>query len=240
MKKSTIFLLLMLSSILSAKETFNGGGTGRKIEELLMNNHLVDQTGVLSTNERNVIENRLQIFLKQKNIKFSVVLVDTFQENLVDIATKLGSNYVINDNYTGIVFVVSLTDRKMFLSPSISLQEKLTDLYCGKLLDNTIQPYFKANMHYDGILRLIDEIERQNFDFLSDHNEEVLKNSEQEIEQLTSGLITFLTYFSGLVVVIGMLAAGLSFMNGNFEAARGAIGGSVIIVIVLTLLKLIL
>jgi uncharacterized membrane protein YgcG len=240
MKKSTIFLLLILSNILSAKESFNGGGTGRKIEELLINNHLVDQTGVLSTNERNTIENRLQVFLKQKNIKFSVVLVDTFQENLVEIATKLGSNYVINDNYTGIVFVVSVKDRKMFLSPSSSLQEKLTDLYCGRLLDNTIQPYFKANMHYDGILRLIDEMERQNFDFLSDHNEDVLKNSEQEIKKLKSGLVTFLTYIGALVVVMGMLAAGLSYMEGNIETARIAISCTTLWIILLTLLKFIL
>lgn len=240
MKKSTIFLLLILSNILSAKETFNGGGTGRKIEELLINNHLVDQTGVLSTNERNTIENRLQVFLKQKNIKFSVVLVDTFQENLVEIATKLGSNYVINDNYTGIVFVVSVTDRKMFLSPSISLQEKLTDLYCGRLLDNTIQPYFKANMHYDGILRLIDEIERQNFDFLSDHNEEVIKNSEHEVKKLTKGLVKYLTYIAGIVIVLSLISAFISYMNGNGESAKNAITGVIIMSIVVTLLKLIL
>jgi len=67
---------------------------------------------------------------------------------------KIGQKH--KDN--GILLLFSKTDRKIRIEVGYGLEDKLTDLRAGRIIDNEITPEFKAGNYDEGLRRGIDTI----------------------------------------------------------------------------------
>ena len=133
-------------------------GDGDKKAELLpkptQNIYVTDNAMMLSAEDRQTILDMGAELDRKHKAQIAVVTIDSlYDENIDEYANKLFRSWGIGDKKlnNGVLLLISRKDRKFRIEVGYGLEGRLTDSYCGELL-NWMKPYFKAGDYSPAIL----------------------------------------------------------------------------------------
>ncbi len=115
---------------------------------------VIDFTGTLSETELSQLENKLVAFNDSSTVQIAVVMLSTLDGYPIsDYAFKLGEQWGVGQKgkNNGVLLLISMNERKMFIAPGYGLEGAIPDAYCKQIVDNNITPYFKQKQYYQGI-----------------------------------------------------------------------------------------
>lgn len=120
-----------------------------------------DFAELLSPAERQALETKLVAYDDSTSTQITVVI---FQElhgaDPGTIATTIGRLWGVGqegaDN--GVVLLVSVDDRKLFIATGYGMEAVLTDAQAGRIIRNVIAPRFREGQYYAGIDEATDAI----------------------------------------------------------------------------------
>lgn len=114
-----------------------------------------DSANVLNNDAENYIVNMNRQLEEKTGAQIVVVTVNNLEnKSIEDYATELFRNYGIGnkEKNNGILFLISIEDRKTRIEVGYGLEGKITDGKAGRILDNYVISYFKENNWNDGII----------------------------------------------------------------------------------------
>ncbi len=113
-----------------------------------------DFAGLLSTGERDALERKLVTYNDSTSTQIAVVIFQAL--NGADpgmTATEIGRAWGVGqagaDN--GVVLLVSVDDRKLFIATGYGAEAVVTDAVAGRIIRNVIAPRFREGRYYAGI-----------------------------------------------------------------------------------------
>ena len=113
-----------------------------------------DSAKILSSEtEEYIIKTNKDLEAKTK-AQIVVVTVNNLEgKSVEDYSTELFRNYGIGDKEknNGVLFIVSVEDRKTRIEVGYGLEGRLTDGKTGRILDNYVVPYFSEDKFDEGI-----------------------------------------------------------------------------------------
>lgn len=114
-----------------------------------------DITGkVLSADQVQALEQRLVAYDDSSSNQIVVVIVNTTDDYApVDYATKLGREWGVGNKKTnnGLIILVAIKDRQMFISPGYGLEGALPDITAKAIIENEMKPQFRNDNYYRGL-----------------------------------------------------------------------------------------
>lgn len=150
MKKLLFILLVILPGWLQAQNFPEKPGR-------LVN----DYTQTLSTNEINVLEQKLVAFDDSTSTQIAVVLINDLEGYEVsDYAVRLAEKWGIGQQKknNGIILLASLGDRKVTIQTGYGVEGALPDAIAKRIIEISIKPHFKAGDYYTGLDQATDAI----------------------------------------------------------------------------------
>ena len=122
-----------------------------------------DYSGWLSAGEKQTLENKLQQYWQETSTQIVVMIrPDLGDYDRATYATELGSRWGIGrkDKDNGVVMLIKseAPDRGIFIATGYGTEGGLTDLQSGRIIRNTMGPYFRQNQYFNGINAGLDEI----------------------------------------------------------------------------------
>ncbi len=120
-----------------------------------------DFTGVLSGEDRVVLESKIAQFKKDSGNEISVAVIKSLgDEPIENYAVRLFEEWGVGgkskDN--GILLVIALDDRRMRIEVGYGLEGALTDIQSHSIINNVLKPAFQRGDYYGGIDKAIDDI----------------------------------------------------------------------------------
>lgn len=145
-----LLLAFLLACLLSAHSA-----NGDEVRILSPQGFVSDFAGVISTPTRHQLTNLLQELKEKTSVEIAVVTVDTTQPlSTFDYAMKIAETWKpgVKGQDNGVVFLVAVKDRKMFIVTGYGVEGALPDGRVGAIQDEYIVPAFKRGEYARGIL----------------------------------------------------------------------------------------
>ena len=142
--KKIFFLFLFLASFVYAADDFPARS----------NRLVTDFTNTLSPQEQNQLEQKLVVFNDSTSTQIAIVIMKStgsydIEEYSVQLANKWGIGQKEKNN--GVLILVAMSDRKMFISTGHGIEGVLPDVLCKRIVEQDIKPNFKAGQYYQGL-----------------------------------------------------------------------------------------
>jgi len=156
-KLLTIFLLLVCGTVTFSQPVF-------KPDDLLTakpNKLVNDYASVLTADQQQALEYKLDTFAKRTSTQIAVVLIPSLGDDDVEaFNVKLGRAWGVGgkQNNNGVILLISTGDHKLNISTGYGIEGALPDITCKQIIDNIIVPNFKGNDYYGGISQGVDAI----------------------------------------------------------------------------------
>lgn len=166
MFKRSIFFFLILPSFVLAYQS-----PGMPI------GYVSDFVGVLNSEQREIIEKKLQNFKQETGDEISVVIIkslrsDTIENYAVSLFKEWGIGKKSYDN--GVLLLIALDDYKMRIEVGYGLEGRLTDIQSSEVIKSILRPNFQAGNFFKGIDlatdRVISEIREENINVVGIHS----------------------------------------------------------------------
>ena len=114
----------------------------------------LDDTGILNQQETDAIYQKLKNYSDSTSTEILVIIVKTTNgEDIARYATDLGHKWKIGqkgkDN--GIILLIAKDDRRINISTGYGTEGLMTDALSRRVIEEIIQPEFKAENYYAGI-----------------------------------------------------------------------------------------
>ncbi len=122
---------------------------------------VVDMANMLSGNEEDKLENKLEGFARTTSTQITVVTITDLQGyDVSDYAVKLFNKWGIGQKgkNNGVLLLVARNDRKAWITTGTGLQGVLTDAKTSRIFRNELRPAFKDGNYYVGIDKTADAI----------------------------------------------------------------------------------
>ena len=181
-----------------------------------------DLASIFKESERSEMEQTLVNYFDSTSTQIIVVTIPSLDGmDASQYATELGEKWGVGqaskDN--GVLFLVAPKDRKMFIASGRGTEEKLTDVFLGRIRDNYILPEFKTNNYYSGVrLGILQIMNRLSGSFISN---EPKSTSDKEISVF--GIIIILLIILFLAWLFGKMSNSVNY--GETFSGRGYNGG---------------
>ncbi|WP_343785483.1 TPM domain-containing protein [Wandonia haliotis] len=120
-----------------------------------------DYANVFSEKEKNDLEDYLIQYADTTSTQIVVITIKSAKgENIGMLAPRWGQEWGIGqaDTDNGIVMLIDIGGRDMWISPGYGLEDKLPAGVVGEMVRNTIIPHFKKKDYYKGVRAGIDEM----------------------------------------------------------------------------------
>ena len=124
---------------------------------------VTDLGGVLNDHQRQQLEQKILDYRAQSTNEIGVLIVNSLEGDAIenysrDVYVKWGIGKKGKDN--GVLFVMSVTDRKARLEVGYGLEGELTDLESGRIVarNSPMASAFRANDYYGGVNAVVDGI----------------------------------------------------------------------------------
>ena len=124
-------------------------------------NYVTDEAGVLSQEQQQSLNRRLQAFEKESSNQIFVYIAPSLNgQDLESFSQEIFHNWQVGgkDKDNGVLITVFVNDRKFRIHTGYGLEGNLPDLLTKKIQDETMRPYFRQNDFYTGIGKGIDEL----------------------------------------------------------------------------------
>jgi uncharacterized protein len=124
------------------------------LEVPLLKARVNDYAGILSPAMVQKLEERLALLEQTDSTQAVVLTIPSLEGEVIeDFSIRVAEKWKIGqkgrDN--GVILVVARDDRKVRIEVGRGLEEKLTDLVSGRIIRNTIVPYFKNGDFDNGV-----------------------------------------------------------------------------------------
>lgn len=174
-----------------------------------------DYAGVLSVEEKNVLEQKLVAFNDSTSSQIAVVLMQSTGEYPIDdYAIALYRDWGIGqkDKDNGVVILCAMADRRVAIITGYGLEGALPDAVCKRIIEQNIKPNFKQKQYFNGLNEATDVVIKR-------------ASGEYTADELSSDGFPA----GGIVVIIGVLVfiIGLSFFIQYHRVKRYAILNSI-------------
>lgn len=116
--------------------------------------HVTDQTGTLTAEQRQALEDRLTTFEQERGTQIAVLLVPTTQpEDIASYANRVGNAWKIGRREVGdgLLLVVAKNDRKVRVEVAKALEGAVPDLAAKRVIDEAITPHFRQGDFAGGL-----------------------------------------------------------------------------------------
>jgi uncharacterized protein len=113
-----------------------------------------DVAGVLSPEQREILEQKLVALDDSTSNQIAVVLIKTLGDySIEDYATKLFRSWGIGNkkNNNGILIIAAIDDRKMRIEIGYGLEGAIPDVVASSIYRNELVPEFRQQNYYRGI-----------------------------------------------------------------------------------------
>ena len=123
--------------------------------------HVMDQTGTLSANDIQALEDQLVALEKSRGSQVVVLMVPTTApEDIAAYANRVGNQWKIGrrDVGDGVLVVVAKNDRKMRIEVAKSLEGAIPDIAAARIIDGAMKPRFQQGDFAGGLSAAITQI----------------------------------------------------------------------------------
>jgi uncharacterized protein len=115
---------------------------------------VTDLAGLLAAEHKEQLDALLLDYEAQTSNQFAVLIIPSLEgEDLESYSIRVATEWALGqagkDN--GLLLLVALEQRRLRIEVGYGLEGVLTDAFCGRVIDNTIVPYFKQGEYYEGI-----------------------------------------------------------------------------------------
>ncbi|OGY63662.1 MAG: hypothetical protein A3J53_00460 [Candidatus Harrisonbacteria bacterium RIFCSPHIGHO2_02_FULL_40_20] len=120
-----------------------------------------DFSGILSIEERGILENKLQQFEKDSSNEITVAIISSLQGDTIEnFSVKLFEEWKIGkkNNDNGILLLIAQDDRQVRIEVGYGLEGALTDAQSFQIIQKIIAPAFQAGEYFMGINGSVDAI----------------------------------------------------------------------------------
>ena len=117
-------------------------------------NLVTDYTNTLSSDQQQMLENKLVAFNDSTSTQIAVVLLKSVGDyDIAEYATKLGRNWGIGQKgkNNGILMLIAVGDRKVTIQTGYGAEGGVPDITTHEIIENDIKPNFKQGNYYAGI-----------------------------------------------------------------------------------------
>lgn len=124
---------------------------------------VIDQTGTLTPADRSALESQLAAIETRHGSQVVVLMVaTTAPEDIAAYAYRVASDWKIGrrDVGDGLLVVVAKDDRRMRIEVARRLEGAIPDITAARILDETLQPRFRANDYAGGLSAGLTQIEK--------------------------------------------------------------------------------
>lgn len=151
-------LLFILMSTLTqawAQDTATDNGTNAVIPDRPSPPRLVnDFVGILSSNERSQLEQKLRTYNDSTSTQITIVIVKTTEPYPIgDFAFQVGRKWGVGQQgkNNGLVLAWATDTRKVYIATGYGLEGAIPDAIAKRIISNTIAPAFKQQQYYQGL-----------------------------------------------------------------------------------------
>lgn len=134
-----------------------------------------DFPNLLSAADNEALETKLVQYSKSTSTQIAIVIMRSLGgADKAQYATELYERWGIGqaDKDNGVLVLVAIEDRQLFISTGRGVEEYLPDAICKRIVENTIKPYFKQGDYYAGLNAGVDEMTaRLSGNFVAEEND---------------------------------------------------------------------
>ena len=133
-------------------------------DKLILNNPVIDEAKILSASDKQAIETKLRSLNDRGLAQAAVVIVPTTNgEDIFDYSMKVADRWKLGkkDTDQGLLMVVAVNDRKMYILTGYGLEGTLPDAAAKRIISDDITPRFKQGDYAGGITAGINRIEER-------------------------------------------------------------------------------
>ena len=195
-------------------------------DKLILNSPVVDQANIFTPQEKQMLTQRLRHIYEQGLAQAALVTVpttngmDIFQYSLqVADKWKLGNK----DTDDGLLILVSVNDRKMYILSGYGLEGVLPDAILNRIIDDEITPSFKQGDYAGGLVKGINRIEERlvaDPDVLAQSDELAKERSQAQNPASSDSPSLFGTFLIALIFGL-FITSVLGRILGSFVATGG-------------------
>ncbi len=165
MKKTFILISVLFLSFLGFSQDIPPRPTPAKLVNDLYN--------LLSTDEVYQLESKLRTFMDSTSNQIAIVTLQTTGGYAIDdIALKIMREWGVGqkDKDNGVVILVAVEDRKIWISTGYGMEGALPDARCKQIIDQIIKPAFREKQYFKGFNRATDRmIQYTSGEYTNDH-----------------------------------------------------------------------
>lgn len=190
MKK--LFLFLVLAPLFALSQ----------LPEPLPETYINDLSGQLTAIQVKTLNDTIAAIEKRSSVQVAVVILKKLPENISieDYATGIGRKWHVGNANNGLVYILSISQRKQRLEVARALQSRITDLEALRLTD-AMKPGLRNKDYFNAILVLLQGIS----DKLNPVLKEQLALAKEETAKKDSGYSFSWWLFFGLVVLVPVI-----------------------------------
>jgi uncharacterized membrane protein YgcG len=131
---------------------------------------VTDLAGMLTSEQVEQLNGLLSEFETATTNQFAVLIIPSLEgEDLESYSIRVATAWALGteEKDNGLLLLVAKEERRLRIEVGYGLEGVLTDAYCGRVIDNTIVPYFRDGQFYKGITAGLVELIRQTGDEFS-------------------------------------------------------------------------
>lgn len=197
----------------------------KKAEELYLNEPVVDEAGILSLDEKQILAQRLRTWYHQGLVQAAIVIVPTTgYEPIFDYGMQIVNRWQLGSEKfdDGLLILVAANDREMYIFTGYGIEGAIPDAAAYRIISDDINPYFKQRQYAQGLMAGLNTIETRlttDPDILAKQDEAAgLNKPKASGGGLDIGLILFAVIAGSILTTIFGRFLGSSLAAGGFTA----------------------
>lgn len=166
---------------------------------------MVDNAGVLSAEQREILENKLVALNDSTSNQIAIVTVKTLNdEPIEDVAVNTFREWGIGGkkNNNGILILVAVNDRQVRIEVGYGLEGAVPDITTGNIIENDLKPNFKEGNYYRGLNQAIESLSKA---AVGEYKEQ---NTQRSSNAKGSGGGSIIWFFIILFIVLMIVGRG--------------------------------
>ena len=153
---------------------------------------VTDEAGILSAQEEQQLEATLESYRRETSNEIAVLLISTLDgEPIADAAVQVGREWGVgrDDVNNGILLLIAVDDREMFIATGYGLEGALPDLLASQIIENDITPSFREGNYFAGVQKGITALQAA----IGGEYEALPRSNDEEINPFQ--IIMFIVFF---------------------------------------------
>lgn len=113
-----------------------------------------DYANILSTEERNALEQKLVAYFDSTSTQIAVVIENSLEgDDLFDYSQRLATEWGIGEKgkNNGVLIYAAIQDRKLRIHVGYGMEATVTDALTSRIRTEYMNPYFKQGQYYAGL-----------------------------------------------------------------------------------------